>query len=106
MKTVEGNIVRDADRLDALGAIGIARCFAYGGHVGSPIHNPGIGPKDFGNSKEYVNSKTGQINHFYEKLLHLKDLMLTDTGKKMAEERHDFVVGYLDRFLKEWDGKL
>ena len=86
MRTLEGKVVRDADRLDAIGAIGIARCFAYGGHKGNPIHVPDVKPKFHQTADEYITRKSSQINHFYEKLLLLKDLMLTETGKKLAEE--------------------
>ncbi len=105
MPTIEGKIVRDADRLDAMGAIGIARCFAYGGHVGAPIHNPETKPRSFNSVEEYVKSRSGQINHFYEKLLHLKDLMQTETGKKLAEQRHNHMLNYLQQFLAEWNGE-
>ncbi len=105
MPTIEGKVVRDADRLDAMGAIGIARCFAYGGYVGTPIHNPETKPSQFNSVEEYVKSRSGQINHFYEKLLHLKDLMQTETGKKLAEQRHKYMLNYLQQFFAEWKGK-
>ncbi len=95
MGTLEGKIVQDADRLDALGAIGIARCFAYGGHSGRELYNP----------ESKTAEKSPSINHFYEKLLLLKDRMNTKTGKKMAEARHAFIELYLDEFYKEWEGK-
>ena len=101
----EGKIVQDADRLDALGAIGIARTFAYGGHKGNEIYNPDIKPKKHESFEEYKTNKSTTINHFYEKLLLLKDLMNTKTGKKMAEERHEFMKQFLDRFFNEWEGK-
>jgi uncharacterized protein len=104
MKTNEGRIVRDSDRLDAIGAIGIARCFAYGGHKGIPLHNPEIKPQIHQTKEEYIKRQTSQINHFHEKLLLLKDLMLTNTGRKIAEERHRFMESYLDQFHSEWDG--
>ncbi|MEK6894709.1 MAG: HD domain-containing protein [Nanoarchaeota archaeon] len=104
MKTVEGKIVRDADRLEALGAIGIARCFAYGGHKGNPIYVPNFKARDNMNFEEYK-KESSQINHFYEKLLLLKDLMLTETGKKIAMRRHEFLEEYLKQFFLEWDGK-
>lgn len=109
MKTKEGKIVRDADRLDAIGAIGIARCFAYGGYKSVPIYNPQIKAQLHKNKEEYLNGwngKTTQINHFYEKLLLLKDLMLTETGKKLAKERHEFMEKYLDQFYRELDSNI
>ncbi|HPG33743.1 MAG: HD domain-containing protein [Lentimicrobiaceae bacterium] len=104
-KSAELDVVQDADRLDALGAIGIARTFNYGGHKNREIYNPEIKP-DMNMSKEaYKNSTAPSINHFYEKLLLLKDLMNTETGKKMAQQRHDFMILYLDTFYKEWEGQ-
>ncbi len=104
-RSIELDIVRDADRLDAIGAIGIARAFNYGGHTGSEIYNPNIKPKDFNSRYEYKNSKSTTINHFYEKLLKLKGLMTTETGKKLAEQRHEFMKDYLQQFYDEWNGK-
>ena len=101
--SLELDIVRDADRLDAIGAIGIARTFNYGGFIGSEIYNPNINPKTFKSKKEYKNSKAPTINHFYEKLLLLKSMMTTKTGKKLAENRHDFMETYLEQFYKEWN---
>lgn len=103
MKTMEGKIVRDADRMDAIGAIGIARCFTYGGNKGLPIHNPDVKPKRHKTKEEYLKRQTSQINHFYEKLLLLKDLMQTETGKKIAEQRHSFMELYLNQFYQEWN---
>lgn len=106
MKIKEGKIVQDADRLDVLGAIGIARVFAYGGKVGRPIHNPVVSPrlhKSFEEYKKYGNSSS--INHFYEKEIFLKDLMNTKTAKKIAEKRHIFIEQFLKRFFEEWEGK-
>ncbi|SHO51884.1 HD domain-containing protein [Anaerocolumna xylanovorans] len=102
--SLEGKIVQDADRLDALGAIGIARTFAYGGHKGRPIHEPYEKPIDNMAAKEYENHISTSINHFYEKLLKLKNLMNTDTAISLAENRHVFIKKYLDEFTNEWDG--
>lgn len=95
-------VVQDADRLDAIGAIGIARTFNYGGHVGTEIYNPDIKPVKFKTKEEYKKTKAPTINHFYEKLLLLKNKMNTKTALKMAEERHDFMLQFLDRFYEEW----
>lgn len=103
MSTLEGQIVQDADRLDAIGAIGVARTFAYGGSIGHAIYEPDIKPVNHTSFKEYKNSKAPVINHFYEKLLLLKDLMNTDTGKQMAQERHRFMQAFLDQFFTEWE---
>lgn len=105
MKTLEGLIVQDADRLDAIGAIGIARTFAYAGANGDIIYNPSIAPREQMTKEEYRNGKSTAINHFYEKLLKLKQLMNTDYAKVIAEERHSFMESYLQMFLKEWEGK-
>lgn len=105
IKTKEGMVVQDADRLDAIGAIGIARAFAYGGHKGREIYNPNIKPEKHETFEQYRNNKGTTINHFYEKLLLLKDLMNTPSARKIAEERHKFMEEYLDRFFKEWEGK-
>lgn len=101
----EMEIVQDADRLDAIGAIGIARAFTYGGFKNRELYNPEI-PPDLNMSKEeYKNSVSPTINHFYEKLLLLKDKMNTGTGRRIAEERHQFMLIYLDKFYNEWNGK-
>lgn len=105
LKTMEGQVVQDADRLDALGAIGIARCFAYGGHKGREIYNPNIKPKMHQTSGEYKKSSSPSVNHFYEKLLLLKDLMNTNTGRRFADKRHNFMELYLKEFYKEWEGE-
>jgi uncharacterized protein len=101
MKTKEGMIVQDADRLDAIGAIGIARVFAYGGHKKREIYNPKIKPQMHKNFEQYKNSKSSSINHFYEKLFLLKNLMNTKIAKKIAEERHVFMEQFLKEFFKE-----
>jgi len=101
----ELDVVRDADRLDAIGAIGIARTFNYGGHKGSEIYNPNVKPKLNMTKSEYKNSNAPTINHFYEKLFLLKDMMKTNYGKKLAEERHTFMETFLEQFYAEWDGE-
>ena len=101
----ELDVVTDADRLDAIGAIGIARTFNYGGHKGSEIYNPNIKPNLNMTKKEYKNSNAPTVNHFYEKLFLLKDMMKTNTGKRLAEERHTFMEIYLKQFYAEWDGE-
>lgn len=101
----ELSVVQDADRLDAIGAIGIARAFNYGGFRNRDLYNPYVKP-DMNMTKEaYRNSTAPTINHFYEKLLMLKDRMNTGTGKKMAEQRHAFMEQYLEQFYAEWDGE-
>ncbi len=101
----ELEVVQDADRLDAIGAIGIARAFTYGGFKNRELYNPEIAPNLNMNKEEYKNSSAPTINHFYEKLLLLKDKMNTATGKKIAEERHHFMETYLKQFYDEWNGK-
>lgn len=101
----ELKVIQDADRLDAIGAIGIARCFNYGGFKNRPLYNPEIKPNLNLTKEEYKNSEAPTINHFYEKLLLLKDKMNTNTGKKIAEERHQYMESFLQQFYSEWEGK-
>ena len=104
-RSPELDIVQDADRLDALGAIGIARTFNYGGHKGREIYNPDIKPNPHLTKEEYKNSDAPTLNHFYEKLLLLKDRMNTQTGREMAQHRHEFMLAYLGQFYSEWEGE-
>ncbi len=101
----ELDIVQDADRLDALGAIGIARTFNYGGFKNRPLYNPQIPPNLHMTKDEYKSNSAPTLNHFYEKLLLLKDKMNTETGKQMAKERHHFMELFLSQFYAEWDGE-
>ena len=101
----ELNVVQDADRLDALGAIGIARTFNYGGFKNREMYNPNIKPNLHMTKEEYRKSTAPTLNHFYEKLLLLKDRMNTETGKRMAAERHRFMELYLEQFYAEWEGE-
>jgi uncharacterized protein len=101
----ELEVIQDADRLDALGAIGIARAFNYGGYKNRELYNPNIAPNINQSKEAYKKSTAPTINHFYEKLLLLKDKMNTDTGRKMAQKRHDFMNHFLEQFYDEWDGE-
>ncbi|WP_435169125.1 HD domain-containing protein [Paenibacillus glycanilyticus] len=104
MRTLEGKVVQDADRLDAIGAISIARAFVYAGWKGTPIHDPATPPRGEMTAEEYRNGKSTAINHFHEKLLKLKDLVNTDAARKIAEERHLYMEQFVERFYEEWDG--
>lgn len=104
-KSPELDVVQDADRLDALGAIGIARTFNYGGHMGREIYNPEVKPKLQMSKEEYKKSTDPSLNHFYEKLLLLKDRMNTEAGRKIAQGRHEFMEKYLEEFYREWNGE-
>ncbi len=103
MATLEGKIVQDADKLDALGAIGIARVFSYGGHFNRPMYDPTIKTVLHNSFSKYKNGKATSINHFYEKLLLLKDRMHTKTARQIAQHRHKFMQTYLKEFYKEWN---
>jgi len=105
LKTIEGKIVHDADKLDAIGAMGIARTFAYGGSKGRPIYDPNISPKQHDTFEAYKKNDAPTINHFYEKLLLLKDRMYTKTGKQLAQHRHTMMEAFLEEFFAEWEGK-
>jgi uncharacterized protein len=105
LSSVEAKIVQDADRLDALGAIGIARAFAFGGKKGQPIYHPDLTVREKMTIEEYRHGKSSSIHHFYEKLLLIKDLLNTDTAKKMAEDRHHFMEEFLSQFYQEWNGQ-
>lgn len=106
LSTIEGFIVYDADKLDAIGAIGIARCFAFGGSVGTPLYDPLQKVTLHDSFDEYKKMQSSSVTHFYEKLLLLKDRMYTETGKQMALRRHEFMEEYLEEFYAEWEGKV
>ena len=105
MKTIEGKVVQDADRLDAIGAIGIARCFAYGGSVQHKLYDPQEKPELHLSEESYRSNTHCSISHFYEKLLLLKDMMQTESGKKVAIHRHKYMEQFLSEFYTEWSGK-
>ncbi len=105
MKTIEGKVVQDADRLDAIGALGIARTFAFSGAHGHPIYVPGEQPQEAMSKEEYEKRQSSAVNHFYEKLLLLKEKLNTDYGKEIGKERHLFMVNFLEQFYLEWNGE-
>jgi uncharacterized protein len=104
--SIEAKIVQDADRLDAIGAIGIARAFAYGGKKGQQIYDPNIQVREKMSLEEYRKGKSTSIHHFYEKLIKLKDLLNTHAAKRMAESRHQMMGLFLEQFFQEWEGQV
>lgn len=105
MPTLEGKIVQDADRLDAIGAIGIARAFAYGGYKGRALYDPADAPTLYTDYEQYKKNQSNTINHFYEKLLLLRDRIKTPTARQIADQRHAFMEQFLAQFYKEWEGR-
>ena len=104
VSSAEAAVVQDADRLDAIGAIGVGRAFAYGGHKGRPMHDPATLPVSHHDFAQYQQSTAPTLNHFYEKLLHLKDRLHTPAARRLAEERHAFMEAFVAQFLREWEG--
>jgi uncharacterized protein len=104
MQGLEGQIVQDADRLDAIGAVGIARAFAYGGHKGRLLYDPAEAPALHQNFEQYKNNQSSTINHFYEKLLLLRERINTRTARQIADQRHAVMEAYLAQFMREWEG--
>ncbi|MGZ6390102.1 MAG: HD domain-containing protein [Ktedonobacterales bacterium] len=105
MATLEGRVVQDADRLDAIGAIGIARAFAFGGSRGRALYDPDEAPQQYTSTKAYHTSGSSTINHFHEKLLLLRDRMNTMYARRLAEQRHRYMETFLDEFAREWSGE-
>ncbi|MBS4190938.1 HD domain-containing protein [Bacillus sp. FJAT-49705] len=105
LMSIEAEIVQDADRIDAIGAIGIARVFAYGGKKGQALYDPDLKVREGMTEEEYRKGKSSSIHHFYEKLLKLKTMLNTETAKKMAEKRHQFLEQFLEQFYHEWNGQ-
>lgn len=105
MNSIEGLIVQDADRIDAMGAIGIARCFSYGGFKSRVMYDPEVQPQLTDSFEDYKSKQTTTLNHFYEKLLLLKDMMNTESGKLVAQQRHKVMVDFVDQFKLEWTGE-
>jgi uncharacterized protein len=105
VSSVEGALVQDADRLDAIGAIGVARAFAYGGHKGRPLHDPAIPPVSHADFASYQQSVSPTLNHFYEKLLHLHERLHTAAAREVAAGRQRFMEEFVAQFLAEWDGQ-